>query len=176
MSFVSSPARGQPSRSRIIRTSAIVLFAAYQLAAFYESRADKGREGGVLPPAAGYFLWAANWHMFTKSVYNNTAVVFEMDRGDGRWQPLHMERWYPSKFGEGRYRWERPSVAQVPSLQAPFLAAACRHSKAARVRMVREQWRKHLGRPSSYRRDVERQVTRTWDCRWPAPRTKGRFI
>jgi hypothetical protein len=160
---------------QILRYTIVGLFALYQVVTFFAARADKSDDGGPVPSRFRSILWMANWHMFTHATHRSFEVFFEAESPTG-WKRLPMHRWYPSKFGEGRYRWERPSVQRSPTNQSTFLAAACRHTDAARVRMVRERWRNRLGPQRKTRRGLETSVIRVWRCDQPTPRPGGMVL
>jgi hypothetical protein len=151
----------------------LVMFAAYQVLCFVEARTSGE---SIIPRSWHNFLWMANWKMFTHAGRQNTAVKIEGER-DGRFRRLPMETWFPSTFGEGRYRWERSSVQRSASLQMIFLDAACKRAKnVTRTRMVRETWKRKLGRSPERRGRVRRRIVRTFRCGTPVPRATGKII
>jgi len=150
---------------------ALFFFALYQVAGFSESRAGGN---GPLRALTGDYYWPVNWSMFTGLSKTHTIMEFEGVE-NGEWVRLPMEEWYPAHWESG-YRWERPWVYKWPSLQRPFLAAACQHTDAPYVRIVQRSWNKVLGQAEQPRKKVREKLLRVWECDRPYPMPPGRVF
>jgi hypothetical protein len=140
-------------------TAALLLFALYELAAFWDLRSGKP----VFHETFGPIFWPATWKMFTGYSHRHQLLEFQGLR-DGEWHALPMKRWYPMRWDSG-YRWERPRVRISHSTQAAFLEAACRHTDDPEVRLVVFQWKKRLGRwDERPPRRARMRVLSTWHC------------
>lgn len=127
-----------------VRAPAILLslglFAVYELAAFWDLRADRP----VFRETLGNVFWPVTWKMFTGYTRRQSKLEFQGLERDA-WRPLPMEEWYPMEWESGP-RWERPRVRRSRSTQAIFLDAACKKANVSTVRLVVYSWPKHPGR------------------------------
>lgn len=126
----------------------------------------------VLRENIGNVFWPSRWRMFNGYSTKGSAYLLEFDSGDG-WEPLDMTKHYPFEWCHGP-RWQRSDMKRSRSYRRPFLAAACTHVEAPRVRMIRKTWKLKLGTfqptppPSAKVGEIE-----IWNCSKPAPNPGG---
>lgn len=163
------------SAVRALQAALLVLFAAFQLAAFATSILGEQSE---LARALWPFDRLAHWHFFTRTRTEQVEYRFEgfskqEDQDKPSWHRLPMEHWYPARWESGprwyALGWSRdvaiPPLGQPKRLKIThsLLDAACRRVNVQKTRYVKLTSQKRLGgQPSEL---PTRQVLATRTCR-----------